>query len=162
MFCTIWYCLYNLKKCEKHRWRNVTFSKFAGLHYSWKCIRRNVNSFYCNYILILSRIDRSHQSRTLTFQKNFVISFIQSSLKMTKYAFYFILKTLFVLMIFKFLPSLDWKDKVNFKIYDVTTWLTNNYNAHIAQYLTKWRQSDNDTWSINRIYQEKYYASKIM
>ena len=32
---------------------------------------------------------------------------------------------------------LDWKDKVIFKIYDVTAWLTNNYNPHIAQYLTK-------------------------
>ena len=28
---------------------------------------------------------------------------------------------------------LDWKEKINFKIYDVTAWLTNNYN--IAQYL---------------------------
>ena len=27
--------------------------------------------------------------------------------------------------------------KVSFKIFDVTTWLTNNYNTHIAQYLTK-------------------------
>ena len=26
----------------------------------------------------------------------------------------------------------DYKDKVNFKIYDVTTWLINNYNTHIA------------------------------
>ena len=33
------------KKCEKHLWRNVTFSKVARLHYSWKChIRSNVNS----------------------------------------------------------------------------------------------------------------------
>ena len=30
---------------------------------------------------------------------------------------------------------LDYKDKVNFKIYDAATWLTNNYNKHIAQYL---------------------------
>ena len=29
--------------------------------------------------------------------------------------------------------QLDKKDKVNFKFYDVTAWLTNNYNAHIAQ-----------------------------
>ena len=28
-------------------------------------------------------------------------------------------------------------DKVNFKIYDVTAWLTNNCNTHIAQYLEK-------------------------
>ena len=28
-------------------------------------------------------------------------------------------------------------EKVNFKICDVTTWLANIYNKHIAQYLTK-------------------------
>ena len=27
---------------------------------------------------------------------------------------------------------LDWKDKVNFKIHDVKTWLTNKCNTHIA------------------------------
>ena len=27
---------------------------------------------------------------------------------------------------------LDKKEQVNFKIYDATAWLTNNYNAHIA------------------------------
>ena len=32
---------------------------------------------------------------------------------------------------------LDQKNKVNFKIYDVTAWLTNNYNTYIAQYLIK-------------------------
>ena len=32
---------------------------------------------------------------------------------------------------------LDYKDKVNFKTYDVTNWLTKNYNTRIAQYLTK-------------------------
>ena len=51
---------------------------------------------------------------------------------------------------------------VNFKIHDVTTCLTNNYNINIAQHLTKYRQSDNETWSINRKYQDKYFASKIM
>ena len=30
---------------------------------------------------------------------------------------------------------LDQKDKVNFKFFDVTAWLTNYCNAHIAQYL---------------------------
>ena len=42
-------------------------------------------------------------------------------------------KLLLFFKIFKFLPcllghtekKLDWKEKVNFKIYDVTTWLTN-------------------------------------
>ena len=30
----------------------------------------------------------------------------------------------------------DRKDKINFKIHDVTTWFTNNSNIYIAQYLT--------------------------
>ena len=74
-----------------------------------------------------------------------VIWFIESPLKMIKIAFYFILNALFVLKIFKFLSRLfayleKWlgeKDKVNFKIHDLTTWLTNNCNTHIAQYLMK-------------------------
>ena len=51
------------------------------------------------------------------------------------------LKTLFV-EIFTFFPDLlvfveKRLDMVNFKIYDVTNWTTNNYNAHITQYLNK-------------------------
>ena len=45
-------------------------------------------------------------------KKNCLICFNGSPLKMMKNAFYFI-------------------------FYDVTTWLTNNYNTHIDQYLTK-------------------------
>ena len=64
---------------------------------------------------------------------------------MMKNASYFTLKALFVLKIFKFLSwlfghvakRLDKKDKVNFKFYDVTAWLANNCNTHIAQYLEK-------------------------
>ena len=62
-----------------------------------------------------------------------------------KNPFYFTSKTLSVLKIFKFLSSLsghvakrfDKKDKVNFKFYDVTIWLTNNCNKHIVQYFEK-------------------------
>ena len=58
--------------------------------------------------------------------------------------FYFTLKV-FVLRIFNFLPDFfgqvgkcfDKKTMVDFKIYDVTTWQTNNYNTRIAQYLKK-------------------------
>ena len=35
-------------------------------------------------------------------------------------------------------------------------------NTHIAQCITKQRQPDNETWSIKRIYQEKYFSSKII
>ena len=64
---------------------------------------------------------------------------------MMKNDFYFSLKAFFVLKIFKILSwrfryiekRLDWKDTINFKFNDVTTCLTNNYNTHIVQYLTK-------------------------
>ena len=45
-------------------------------------------------------------SQTLTFQKSYVIFLIESPLKKIKNAFYFILKALFVLKIFKFLLQL--------------------------------------------------------
>ena len=41
--------------------------------------------------------------------------------------------------------------KVNFKIHDFTTWLTNICKTHIVQYLTKQKQPGNEIWSINRI-----------
>ena len=77
--------------------------------------------------------------------KKIVLYPSESPLKKMKNAFYLILKALFVLKIFKFLFCLFGhgertaclKDKDNFKIYDTTTWLTNNYNTHIAQYLSK-------------------------
>ena len=40
---------------------------------------------------------------------------------------------------------LDRKAKVNFKTYDISKRETNNCNIHIAQYLKKYRQSDNET-----------------
>ena len=71
--------------------------------------------------------------------KNFLfICFIESPSKMMKNAFYFILKVLFVLKIFKFLSWLFGDvEKIAFKIHDFTTWLRNNCNKHIAQYLVK-------------------------
>ena len=46
---------------------------------------------------------------------------------------------------------LDEKDKVNFEIHDATTRFTNICNTHIAQYLPKQRQPDNEIWTFNRI-----------
>ena len=56
-------------------------------------------------------------------------------------AFYFTLKALFVLKIFKF----------SSKIYDATAWETCNYSTYIAQYLKKQRQLDNKIWAVNRM-----------
>ena len=66
----------------------------------------------------------------------------ESPLKMMKNAFYFASKALFILKIFRFsswlfghaAKPLDKKDQVSFKFYDVTAWLRNNFNTHIAQY----------------------------
>ena len=66
---------------------------------------------------------------------------IESPLKMMKILLILPWKALFVLEIFKFLSwllghigkRLDYKGKVNFKIYDVTTREKNNCNTHIAQ-----------------------------
>ena len=63
---------------------------------------------------------------------------------MMKNVFYFILEALFVLKMFKFsswlfghVEKTAWLErKDNFEIYDVTAWLTMNYNTHITQYLT--------------------------
>ena len=64
---------------------------------------------------------------------------------MMKNAFYFISKALFRPKVVKFLfwlfghvaKLLDKEDKINFSFYDVTAWLANNCNSHIAQYLEK-------------------------
>ena len=71
----------------------------------------------------------------------------ENALKMMKNAFYFTSKAIFILKTFNFLswlfghvgkrPNIDKKDRVNFKFYDVTTWLKNNFNKHIVQYLEK-------------------------
>ena len=53
--------------------------------------------------------------------------------------------------------GLDENALVNFKTHDITDWQTNNYNTHIAQYLKKQSQLDNEIWSVNRIYQ-KYFS----
>ena len=78
-------------------------------------------------------------------KKNLVICFNESPLNMVKNAFLFHLKSSFRFEgIYVFIMSF-WscrksgliRKKVNFKIHDVTTWLTNICNTHIAQYLTK-------------------------
>ena len=57
---------------------------------------------------------------------------------------YLILKALSVFQILRFFSwsfghaeKIAWlEDKIHFKIYDVTTWFTNNNYTHIAKYLT--------------------------
>ena len=68
-------------------------------------------------------------------KKNYFIYFNESPLKMTKNAFYLILKALFVLKIIQIFVFTFWsyrkngfiRNQVNSKVFDVTTWLTNKY-----------------------------------
>ena len=81
-----------------------------------------------------------HRSFRLNFEKFFMMhsqvwdKFRQlKSLKMIKKSFYFALKSLFILKVFKVLSwlfghvekRLDYKDNVDFEIYDVKTWEVN-------------------------------------
>ena len=74
--------------------------------------------------------------------------------KIMKNAFYFILKALFLFKIFKFFVLTFWsckktgwlERKINFKIHNITTWLVDNCNKHIAHYLTNEKQPDNEIW----------------
>ena len=58
----------------------------------------------------------------------------ENPLKMMKNTFYFTSKALFILKIFK---TARLERSGNVKFYDVTAWLINNCNTHIAQYLEK-------------------------
>ena len=84
-------------------------------------------------------------SPSITFQNKIVLFASMKAFQNMKNAFYFILKVFSFSRYLNFCPEflvmskkrLDRKDKDNFKICDVATWLKNSYNAHIAQYLTK-------------------------
>ena len=43
------------------------------------------------------------------------------------------------------------KPKVKLKIYNVTTWIKNNYNTHIAMSQEVKRQSDDEIWLVNKM-----------
>ena len=68
---------------------------------------------------------------------------LNESPKKMKNTFYFILKAFLFSRYLNFCADffdnvgkrIDKKATVNLKIYDVTTWITSNKNAHILQYL---------------------------
>ena len=102
---------------------------------------KELNLKYCNffYFVICPKLLKG----TLSGMRQFWA--YENPFKMMKNAFYFTSKVLLLLKIFKFLSWLfghaakrvDKKDKVNFKFYDVTAWLTNHRNTHIVQYFKK-------------------------
>ena len=112
----------------------------SNLHET-QLIKRN---FFENFRADAQEILRS-QSRTLTFKKICFACFNESPFKMMGNVFISSQKLFSSSRYLNFFldfsviqkKRLDQKDMVNFKISDVTTWLTNNFNTHIGQYLTK-------------------------
>ena len=110
-------------------------------------MRKNVCAFLIKYTFICwTRLKTAKPSATakqlikgaLSDLRQFLAT--EVPLTMVKNTFCFTSKALFVLKIFRFLSwlfgqvskRLDEKDKVNFKFYDITAWLANNRNTHIA------------------------------
>ena len=96
-----------------------------------------------NSSLCLRRSYLQLHSLTLTFQKICFYLLQWKPFENDEKCFLVHVTALFVLEVY---PSMSWLfgclekrfDKVamvNFKIYDVTIWTSNNYNTHIAQYL---------------------------
>ena len=112
------------KKCEKHLWRNVTFSNLKAYITHGNIIKEgmltlSVVTIFWSLVELIGVI-----KVVLSPSKKIVICFTQIPLKkMTKNALYFFLKTLFVLMIFKFWPSL-------FGHAEKTVWLVQNSWLH--------------------------------
>ena len=94
----------------------------------------------------------------------------ESPLKIMKNAFYYTLEAVLVLKIFKFLYSrfgnvekrLDWKDQVNFRIYDVRTWLTIAIHILISISRSKANQAMKFgqliKYNLRNIFREKSYT----
>ena len=119
------------------------------------------NGFSCLHLILFSCVLSSHVSvmqllntlfyalwqflwsRTLTFQKkkkafmkalyNWWKIFV-SSWKLFSFSRYLSFCRDFLVMQKK---RLNYEDKANFKIFGLTTWLTNSYKVHIAQFLPK-------------------------
>ena len=134
------------KKCETYLWqlyklKHVGINKFPYLQ---------TIHIYCKRLLITKNWIKEVMKRKINHFPVLKVALLglrqflasESPLKIVKIAFYFTSKALFVLMFLSWLFShvaklLDKRDYVNFKFYDVTAWLTNKCNTHIAQYLEK-------------------------
>ena len=92
------------------------------------------------YLVIWCLIFDFHVKSALSGLTEFLAN--ESPLETMKNVFYFTLKAIFHFEILKFLfwifgQRLNEKDKVNFKSYNMSSWITNNYNTHIATHIKK-------------------------
>ena len=102
-----------------------------------------LNTFFVSTVNF--KIALTSESWNLTIQKNLRYFLHWKPFKKAKKTFHFIFKALSILKVFKFLPwlfghveKIAWLERqIWFWIHDVTTWLMNNCNIHIPQYLMK-------------------------
>ena len=124
---------------------------------------------FCCILFSLNAIVNKIKVRLPTFKKVGFICFIGGPLKMMKNAFYFISNAFLLSRYLDFCLNclvhvgkwIDNKDKDNLEIYGVRDWERNNYGTHIAQYLKKRRQLDNEFLPVNRMQHEKCFYWKI-
>ena len=142
---SICYVLKSIKCFKSHStWQNVIFQSYCNL-----CIKNSSHRLRgsCIWTVNFRRLQEMeyHCIKGALASLTQILE-TQSPLKMMKNAFFFTFKALLLFMIFKILNccfeclviKTTWlKDKANFNFYDVTAWLTNNYNTHIDQYLKK-------------------------
>ena len=118
--------------------------------------------FYGKWCALDKKMKFSIKFGLSAFKKIVLICFNESPLKIMKSAF----SPLKLFSFSRYLNFLSWlfghvekqldeKYKVNFKIYDITTWETNNCNARIAQYLKEHAQ-------FLMIFEEKYFSYYIL
>ena len=126
----IWIDWALLTSAITHSYKNIRWMNQAN----WVRIRTCLIFYSCTFYFLKGILSGLRQ-----------FSATESPIKIMKNALYFTWKVLFVLKILELLSwlfdhakkQLDWEDQVIFKIYDVTTCLTNKCNTHIDQYLKK-------------------------
>ena len=103
---------------------------------------KNGKTFYGNFEDIFTKDRPRH---LLSFLENTLVDNVSCNHMVTEnfdeikstYDTHEIQDTLSVVRVYTLCSLVTYPLKFNFKIFDVTTWFTNNYNTHIAQYLTK-------------------------
>ena len=99
------------------------------------CLSSTVSYLHNPWTAILNRENHLILETKIWKLKEFIHQLVTRQLLIATNAFLQVIKSAEYFAHWSRVAS--WKDKVNYKIYDVTTWLTNNYITHIAKYLTK-------------------------
>ena len=140
----------NIKQNLKNQ--SLLFRSEIGIWFEKICRSKVIKiSNQCQYVLKISNQCQYVPLKWRPFSLKFETIFGKKPLKIDKKCFLFQLKSSFrsqdicLSWLFGHVEKMVWLEREGllFKIYGITIWLTNNYNTHIAQYLTKQKQPDN-------------------